>query len=399
MYNFLLNHFIPNHDDTESPSVRSAYGKVSGIVGIICNVFLFVAKLIIGTVSGAVSITADAVNNLSDASGSIVTLVGFRLAAKPADEKHPYGYARIEYFSGLAVSLIILVIGVELGKSSIEKIIHPEAIDFSAALVIVLLLSMAVKLWMGSFFQRMGEKIHSSALTASGADSKNDVISTGAVLLSCIIGKVTDLRIDGYMGLLVAALILKSGIEIARDTLNPLLGAAPDEELTEKIAKSLLEEPLVLGIHDMMIHDYGPGRSIASVHVEIDRNTDVMLAHEAIDDLEKLCLDKYNVILTIHYDPIVTDDEDLNRMKAKTERVIQEVNPELMMHDFRMVKGVGHTNLIFDLVIPFSLKNGTAELMKIINEKLQEGEDKKYYTVVDFDWTSFNMTSRQGRNE
>lgn len=394
MYRFLLKKFIPDHENTDSPSVRSAYGKVSGIVGIICNVFLFAAKLFIGTVSGAVSITADAVNNLSDASGSIVTLAGFKLASKPADEKHPYGYARIEYFSGLAVSLIILLIGVELGKSSIQKILHPEEVEFSAALVIVLLLSMAVKFWMGSFFSKMGKAINSSALIASGADSKNDVISTGAVLLSCIIGKVTGLKIDGYMGLIVAVLILKSGLEIAKDTLDPLLGAAPDSEMTGKLAQLMYSEPLVLGIHDMMIHDYGPGRCIASVHAEIDRNVDVLLAHEAIDDLEKLSREKLNLLLTIHYDPVVTDDPELNRMKEKTEKVIREIDPELLMHDFRMVSGDGHANLIFDLVIPFSFKNKTDELKAEIDRRVQADESKKYYTVIDYDWKSFNQAKR-----
>ena len=263
MNSFIIKKFIKNYEDTDSPSVRASYGRVSGIFGILGNFFLFLAKLIIGSLSGSVSITADAINNLSDASSSLITLAGFKLASKPADEKHPYGYARIEYFSALIVSVLILVIGVELGKSSIEKILHPEAVEFSLALVLVLVLSMAVKFWMGSTLKEMGTRIHSSALIASGTDSRNDVISTGVVLLSCIVGKITGLRIDGYMGLLVAILILKSGIDIAKETLDPLLGAAPDPDLMQKVADDLMAEPLVLGIHDMMIHDYGPGRSSA----------------------------------------------------------------------------------------------------------------------------------------
>ncbi len=395
MNSFIIKKFIKNYEDTDSPSVRASYGRVSGIFGILGNFFLFLAKLIIGSLSGSVSITADAINNLSDASSSLITLAGFKLASKPADEKHPYGHARIEYFSALIVSVLILVIGVELGKSSIEKILHPEAVEFSLALVLVLVLSMAVKFWMGGTLKEMGTRIHSSALIASGTDSRNDVISTGVVLLSCIVGKITGLRIDGYMGLLVAILILKSGIDIAKETLDPLLGAAPDPDLMQKVTDDLMAEPLVLGIHDMMIHDYGPGRSIGSVHAEIDCKTDVMEAHEAIDDLEKLCLEKHKVLMTIHYDPIVTDDEELNRMKEKANRIIQEINPELLLHDFRMVRGKGHTNLIFDLVIPFSLSKEKDTLKDDIQKRLQEGEEMTYYAVIEFDLKSFNQAKTE----
>ena len=391
MSGLLLKLFVKNHENVEDPAVRTAYGNLSGGVGIFCNILLFAAKLIIGTLSGSVSITADAVNNLSDASGSIVTLLGFRMASKPADEEHPYGHARMEYFSGLIVAALILVIGVELAKSSVEKILHPEAVEFSAALVIVLVLSILVKFWMMAFNTRLGKKIDSTTLIATGADSRNDVISTTAVLISCIVGKLTGLKIDGYMGLLVALFILYSGVMIAKDTLDPLLGAAPDETLVGKITTELMDHPMVLGVHDLMIHDYGPGRQFASVHAEIDARTDVLDAHEVIDELERACMAKYNVCLTIHYDPVVTDNETLNRMKAKVLSSIAEIDPRLTIHDFRMVAGARHTNLIFDMVVPYDIKNRRAELRQQVTEKIQAGEEMQYHVIINFDDEAFNQ--------
>ena len=391
MSGLLLKLFVKDYENVQEPSVRTAYGKMSGFVGIFCNLLLFAAKLVIGTISGSVSITADAVNNLSDASGSIVTLLGFRMASKPADEEHPYGHARMEYFSGMIVAALILMIGVELGKSSVEKIIHPEAVEFSAALVIVLVLSILVKFWMMAFNIRLGKKIDSTTLIATGADSRNDVISTTAVLISCIVGKLTGLKIDGYMGLLVALFILYSGIMIAKETLDPLLGAAPDETLVEKITGELLGHPMVLGVHDLMIHDYGPGRQFASAHAEIDARADVLDAHEALDELERACMKKYNVCLTIHYDPVVTDNATLNRMKEKVETAIREIDSRLTIHDFRMVAGARHTNLIFDMVVPYDIKDRRAELRQQVTEKVQFGEDMEYHVIINFDDKAFNQ--------
>lgn len=391
MSGLLLKLFVKNYENVQEPSVRTAYGKMSGFVGIFCNLLLFAAKLVIGTISGSVSITADAVNNLSDASGSIVTLLGFRMASKPADEEHPYGHARMEYFSGLIVAALILLIGVELGKSSVGKILHPEAVEFSAALVIVLVLSILVKLWMAAFNIRLGKKIDSTTLIATGADSRNDVISTTAVLISCIVGKLTGLKIDGYMGLLVALFILYSGIMIAKETLDPLLGAAPDETLVEKVTGELLAHPMVLGVHDLMIHDYGPGRQFASAHAEIDARTDVLDAHEALDELERTCMKKYNVCLTIHYDPVVTDNATLNRMREKVETSIREIDSRLTIHDFRMVAGARHTNLIFDMVVPYDIKDRRAELRQQVTEKLQSGEEMEYHVIINFDDKAFNQ--------
>jgi len=388
---FLLKWFIKDHENTTDPAVRAACGKLSGIVGIVCNLLLFAAKLFIGTISGAVSITADAVNNLSDASGAIVTLLGFRLASRPADEEHPYGHARMEYFTGLIMSGIILVIGFELAKTSVQKILHPEEVQFSAALVIVLVLSILLKLWMAAFNIRLGKKIHSKTLTASGADSRNDVISTGAVLLSCIVGKVTGLQIDGWIGTAVALFILWSGIQIAREIMDSLLGSAPDETMVQTISEDLLAHPSILGVHDVMIHDYGPGRQFATAHAEIDSRTDVIIAHEVLDELERQCKAKHRVLLTIHYDPIVTDNEVLNRMREKVRTVVKSIDERLTVHDFRMVAGQRHTNLIFDMAVPYELHSAHDMLLKRISEGVQFDEEMQYHTIINFDDLAFNQ--------
>ncbi len=379
------------YPDWTDPAARAAFGRLSGLVGIACNLLLFAAKLTVGTLSGSVSITADAVNNLSDASGSVVTLLGFRMAAKPADEEHPYGHARVEYLAGLIVSALILVIGLELAKTSVGKILHPEAVRFSAALAAVLVLSILVKLWMAAFNRSLGKEIGSTTLLAAAADSRNDVIATAAVLLSCVVGALTGAKIDGYMGLLVALFILWSGIGIAKDTLDPLLGAAPDPELAGTIRKDLLAEPLVLGVHDLMIHDYGPGRKFASVHAEIDAREDVLEAHEALDELERACMRDHRVHLTIHYDPVVTDDAVLNRMQRKVRGILAELDPRLTVHDFRMVCGKRHTNLIFDVVVPYDLKPRLEAIRQETARRVQAGEETRYHTIINFDDGAFNQ--------
>ena len=310
MTNFLLRRFIPDYQNTADPAVREKYGNLAGIVGIVCNVLLFAGKLLAGTLCGSVSVTADAVNNLSDASSSLVTLLGFRLAARPADEKHPYGHARMEYLSGLAVAVMILVIGVELVKSSVQKILHPEAVEFSVLTAAVLTGSILLKLWMALFDRKLGRKISSAALTAAAADSRSDVIATGAVLLACVIGRLTGLMIDGWAGLLVALFILWSGVGVVKDTVDPLLGAKPDEALVRAIAYLMTSHVNILGFHDLMVHDYGPGRRFASVHAEIDHRIDPLVAHEILDEIERQAKRDLHVDLVIHYDPIVTDDPE-----------------------------------------------------------------------------------------
>ncbi len=390
MTNLLVRLFIGSGGDTEDPEIRGKYGTLAGIVGILCNVLLFAGKLVIGTISGSVSIRADAVNNLSDASSNIVTLVAFRLARKPEDAEHPYGHARIEYLSGLAVAAMILLIGVELAKESIGKILHPEPVAFSWALVTVLVMSILIKLWMAVFNSSLGKKIKSTSLAATAADSRNDVITTGAVLLAAIVAKLTGLELDGYVGLLVAAFILWSGIGIAKDTISPLLGAPADPELTHLVKYEIQNyDPRILGVHDLMVHDYGPGQTFASIHVEVDRNEDVLEIHEMIDEAERMMLERHRIHLTIHYDPVVTDDAQLQMIRQRVMEILAEINPSLTIHDFRMVEGNEHTNLIFDVVVPDQLRGREKEIQQTLEQKLQTPE-KRYHTVITFDTEAFN---------
>ena len=385
MTDLLLRLFVKHASDTSDPAVRAGYGRLAGVTGIVCNLLLFALKLLAGTLSGSVSITADAVNNLSDASGSIVTLVGFKLASRPADNEHPYGHARMEYLSGLAVAVLILVIGVELVKSSVGKILHPEAVEFSALIVVILVCSILVKLWMAVFNRKLGRRIGSAALTAAAADSRNDVLTTGAVLISTVVCSLTGwARLDGIMGVAVAAFILWSGWGLVMDTLSPLLGESPSPELVEHIEQTVMGYPGVLGMHDLMVHDYGPGQCFASVHAEMDSREDPLLCHDVLDDIERDALRELRVHLVIHYDPIVMDDAELNHMRTFVQETIRAIDPELTLHDFRMVRGAQHTNLIFDLVIPYSLVGKQAELKHRIDARVQQ-EDRKYYTVITFD--------------
>lgn len=389
MTRLLLQLFVRNAHQTDDPKVRSAYGTLSGIVGILCNLLLFTGKLVVGTLSGSVSITADAVNNLSDASSSLVTLVGFRIAEKPADEGHPYGHARVEYISGLAVAAFILIIGVELVKSSVEKILHPAPVEFSPVVAAVLLMSILVKLWLALFNRTLGRRIGSATLQAAAADSRNDVISTGAVLLAAAVETWTSWTIDGYVGLLVALFIIWSGVGIARDTIDPLLGKPTDPALRQLIAREIFQSDKVLGFHDLMVHDYGPGQRFATVHVEMDMREDPMTCHDIIDDIERNCWERHRIHLCIHYDPIVTDDAELNHMRKLVQQRIQALDPRLSIHDFRMVRGTSHTNLIFDMIIPYEMESRKTELKRQIDEAVWQESDR-YFTVITFDEAAFN---------
>ena len=374
----------------EKSNNRGAVGRLAGIVGIAANALLFAMKLVVGTLAGSVSITADALNNLSDASSSVVTLLGFKLAEKPADADHPYGHARYEYLSGLAVSAMILFIGYELAKSSVQKIFNPAAVDFTWITAAVLLASMAIKLWLSLFNTRMGKKINSDTLMATAADCRNDVIATGAVLISAVAEKFTGWRIDGFMGLAVALFILYSGIGLAKDTISPLLGEAAAPELQAQILDKIRSEQRVLGYHDLMVHDYGPGRRFASVHVEMDRNEDPLLCHELIDNLERECWDSHGIQLVIHYDPVVTDDPELDRMRNAAMTALKNIDNRLTLHDFRMVQGSGHTNLIFDVAVPEDLMSKKAEIKSKLDKTLNQNAPCTYYTVITFDPASFN---------
>ena len=384
MTGLLLRKFVRNYENTGDPAVRDAVGRLSGIVGILCNVLLFAAKLLAGTLTGSVAITADAINNLSDASSSVVTLLGFKLASKPADEKHPYGYARIEYMAGLIVAGIILIIGYSLAQTSIEKIRHPETIEFSALSIAILVGSILMKLWMSRFNTILGNHIHSTTLLATAADSRNDVISTGTVLCACILAKSTGIIADGWMGLAVAVFILCSGIGIARDTISPLLGEVPDPELIHHIHDTMMARPEVLGVHDLVVHDYGPGRIFATAHAEMDCRADVMESHEVIDELEAQFRREDHLEVTIHYDPIVTDDPEMNGLRSKVHDALKAIDPRLEMHDVRMVKGERHTNLIFDVLLPFDMVGRQAEIKQASQDAIHS-DTHQYFTVINFD--------------
>lgn len=365
MTDLLLRLFVKHASDTSDPAVRAGYGRLAGVTGIVCNLLLFALKLLAGTISGSVSITADAVNNLSDASGSIVTLVGFKLASRPADDEHPYGHARMEYLSGLAVAVLILVIGVELVKSSVGKILHPEAVEFSALIVVILVCSILVKLWMAVFNRKLGRRIGSAALTAAAADSRNDVISTGAVLLACIVGQLTGLKIDGYVGLLVALFILWSGVGIAKDTIDPLIGAKPDESLVHAIAYLMTSHPSILGIHDLMVHDYGPGRQFASAHVEMPGEGDAFEHHEILDTIEHDIKRQMGIGITLHCDPIATTGDDL---RGWVKRGIMQIDPALSIHDLHEHDGF----VSFDLVRPDGFDISDEELLELVTRIVHE---------------------------
>ena len=382
MTKLLLRVFIKY--PTDSPRGRAAIGSLSGMVGIFCNVLLFAVKLMVGILSGSVSIAADALNNLSDASGSVVTLIGFRLADKPADSRHPYGHARAEYLSSLAVAVLILFIGFELVKSSLEKIFHPTVLAFSPALGAVLAASVAVKLWMWLFNTRLGAIIGSSALLATAADSRNDCIATSAVLISALIESGTGLPVDGWMGLAVAVFILGSGWNMARETISPLLGEGADNRLREDILDYIRSSPKVLGCHDLMVHDYGPGRRYASVHVEMDYREDPMECHQWIDDMERECLRSHNVHLVIHYDPIVTDDPELICLKEQAQGLLKSVDSRLCLHDFRMVRGRRHMNLLFDVPLPQNLRGREENIRQQVEQAMNSGA-RVYHVHITFD--------------
>ena len=389
MTKLLLRLFVKDADNTESPKVRAAIGTLSGLVGIVCNVLLFAFKLLVGTLTGSVSITADAMNNLSDASGSIVTFIGFRVADKPADEHHPYGHARAEYLSGLGVAALILVIGLELVKTSVEKIIHPTPVTFTTVAAVVLLASIAVKFWMNLFNRGLAKRIDSTALMATAADSRNDCITTGAVLIAAVVEKLTNIPVDGWIGLAVALFILYSGLNLAKDTISPLLGEGADPELREKIVDYIVAQPKVLGYHDLMVHDYGPGQRFASLHVEMDCREDPLECHERIDDMERECLRSHNVHLVIHYDPVVIDNPELTALKAKVLCLLQTRDPRLSLHDFRMVPGKKHMNLVFDVALPRDMKDKGEELRSWVEDTLNAEGEMVYHVIITFDVADF----------
>ena len=389
MTNLLVRLFIKDPKNTSSPKVREAYGVLAAFVGIITNLLLCAAKFIVGMWSGSIAIQADAVNNLSDIGSSVVTLIGFKMAGRPADKEHPFGHARMEYIAALAVSFLILLVGFELGKESLGKIISPTPVEYHPVTMLVLCISILSKLWMGFFTRSIGKKIGSSALAASTMDSICDTISTGAILISTVIGYFSELNLDGYIGILVALFVLYAGIGILKDTISPLMGEAPDPAMVKELQQRLLSYHDINGLHDIVIHNYGPGRLIATAHAEVASDGDILEIHESIDKAEREVGEAMGMILTIHLDPLSTDDELCNATRKEVGTVIKSLDTRLSFHDFRMVPGEQQTNLIFDLVVPYGLShNEISNLESEIRARMME-VDPTYRCVitVDADYT------------
>ncbi|MBP8730957.1 MAG: cation transporter [Faecalibacterium sp.] len=382
MTQFLIRCFIKRPDDVKDAAVRTAYGNLASLVGMACNILLCIGKLLAGTLFGSIAIMADALNNLSDASSNVVSLIGFRLAAKAPDAEHPYGHARYEYLAGLVVSVTILAIGLSLLKESALKVLHPTPVAFSWLSIGVLAASILVKLWLSGFNRAVGKKINSETLMATAADSRNDVLTTGAVLLSTILCSLTGYGIiDGIMGVGVAAFILWSGWGLVMDTLSPLLGESPSPELVEHIERTVMSYPGVLGVHDLMVHDYGPGHQFASLHVEFPAETDPLTAHDVIDNIENDFLKKDRLQVTIHYDPIVTADASVGVLRARLQEHARQLDPQLSIHDLRIVPGDSHTNVLFDLVFPAGYTGDIDQMLAKMCQFVKE-QDPKYCCVV-----------------
>lgn len=384
MIQLLVKWFIKDYENIKDKKVRQAYGMLGGILGIACNVCLFVAKLLAGILTGAISIIADAFNNLSDALSSIVTLIGFKMAGKPADKEHPFGHGRVEYLAGLFISATILLVGWQLGVSSVQKILHPEELTYSIVSACILVASILVKFWMASYNRFLGNKIQSATMKATAMDSLSDCIATTAVLISMGIGYMTSWNVDGVAGLLVSIFIFVAGINAMKDTIQPLLGQAPDPEFVKKIEEIVLSYDMVIGIHDLVVHDYGPGRIMASLHAEIPYDMDIMKAHDMIDTIEMDIKKEFHCEITIHMDPVVNNDETTNSMKQMIVKIVKDVEKELTIHDFRMTTGPLRTNLIFDVVVPYDCKKTALEIKKEIEERV-EALEGNYYARVQID--------------
>ena len=384
MTNWLVRHLVRDWEHTEDPAVRERYGVLAGGVGIFLNLLLSLGKFFAGVLTGSIAVTADAFNNLSDAGSSVVTLVGFKLAGQKADAGHPFGHGRMEYLAGLLVSLMILLVGVELGKSSIEKILRPEAVEFSPVSVAILAASILVKLWMGRFNRTLGRRIGSAAMEATAADSLSDVAATSAVLAGTLIGHFAQLSVDGWFGAAVAVFILRAGWGAARDTVDPLLGSAPDPELVRAIHDLVLSHPQVTGMHDLVIHDYGPGRRLCSFHAEVPQDADILDAHDAIDHIEREIKEKFGIETTVHMDPIATADEKVNQLRRQVADLARVVEPEMTIHDFRVVRGPTHTNVIFDAVVPHKCRLTDEEVLQRLRQAVS-ALDPTYQAVIQID--------------
>lgn len=388
MIRLIIRQFVtkPLKGCTDEATVRKQYGTMSGGVGIVLNLTLFLGKLIAGLISGSIAITADALNNLSDAGSSIVTLVGFRMAGRKPDIEHPFGHGRIEYISGLIVSFIILMMGYQLLTDSIAKIRAPELVGLELLPAAILMVSILVKMWMAHFNSYLAREIHSEAMKATAADSRSDAISTTALLLGMAIGSYFQIPLDGWLGLLVSILILKTGFESAKDTISPLLGQPPEPEFVQEIEQTVLSHPEILGIHDMIVHNYGPGRVMVSLHAEVDGDGELFYLHDLIDNIERELGEKLSCIVTIHLDPIDTHNPLLDQLRETARQAVEAIDPRCSIHDVRLVSGTSHNNLIFDILVPHDLKMSDDEIKQTVSEKIPETVDGvRIFTVMSVD--------------
>lgn len=381
MQKILVKLFIHDYENTGSMKVREAYGTLGSITGIVVNIILAIIKYAAGILSGSISVTADAINNLSDAGSSIISLVGVKLSAKPADKDHPYGHGRVEYISALGVSFFVLLMGIELFKSSVDKIINPVPVKFNWIAFIILIVSILMKLWLGFFNKRLGEKINSSPMIAVMKDSFSDCLATTVALVAIVVSAFSDINIDGYLGIIVAGFIFLAGFNILKDTMADLLGKPADKEFTKQIEDKILSYDKIVGVHDMIVHDYGPGRIFASAHAEVSSKDDIMEIHDIIDLAERDIFNEFGLVISIHTDPIVTDDERINSLKDMTKGIIREISQEMSIHDFRVVDGPTHTNLIFDLIVPHKYHLSNSQIIKVIEDKLSK-IDERYFVVI-----------------
>ena len=384
MTNLLIKLFVREYSDTNNRVVRQRYGTMTSIVGIIINFLLFIGKFTIGTLFGSVAISADAINNLSDAGSSFISLISFKISSKPADRNHPFGHARIEYIASMAVGVIVLLIGFDLLKESFFKILTPSPMSKGVIVLVVLGISILAKLWLGIFYKSIAKKINSEILKAASADSFSDVLSTGATLISTLVWMLLDFNIDAYVGLVVSVFILIAGLKILNENKNIILGSAPDPETIEIIKSTALADERIIGIHDLLVHSYGAGATIASFHAEVDGKSDFFEVHDLVDNIEKQLLAEYNITCTIHLDPVVTDDEQINALKGRVESVVRGINEKFRIHDFRCVTGPTHTNLIFDIEIPFEETRGNKEILSLVEAKIKE-IDTTYFVVANVD--------------
>lgn len=377
MTEFLVRYFVRNYEQVEKVSVRTAYGTLASMVGIFCNVFLFIAKALVGIVLNSISVTADAFNNLSDAGSSIVGLIGVKMASKPADEDHPFGHGRIEYITALVVAFLVLEVGFTFLKDSISKIRNPEMLKFQLVSVLILVLSIGVKLWLGMFNKKIGQKIDSKVMMATATDAIGDVITTSATIFSIVFFRFTGINIDGYVGVVVALVVMWAGVGIARDTLEPLIGQAVDPEDYIKITKFVEGYDGIVGSHDLIVHNYGPGRSMASIHAEVPNDVDIEVSHEIIDRIERDAMKNLGIFLVIHMDPIETKNERVLEVKKETEEILKKIDDSLSIHDFRMVDGEAQINLIFDMIVPYQYdRDKEKEVCKRLRKELQTVDDK-----------------------